>query len=143
MPHLMTQREVAELLRCSERQVSRYRASGRLPFQKLDNGVRIRREHAEALLSTPTPSTPQRSWTATRWTDDAAELPELDHKGAEPKGRSVNVEREADLAKLRRYASPLEHDDERLRDRAVSLLRNSSTVGRGRPAVRARRMNER
>ena len=73
MPHLMTQREVAELLRCSERQVSRYRASGRLPFQKLDNGVRIRREHAEALLSTPTPSTPQRSWTSTRWTDDAAE----------------------------------------------------------------------
>jgi excisionase family DNA binding protein len=73
MPHLMTQREVAELLRCSERQVSRYRASGRLPFQKLDNGVRIRREHAEALLSTPTPPA-QKSWTPTRWRD-SDELP--------------------------------------------------------------------
>jgi excisionase family DNA binding protein len=77
MPHLMTQREVAELLRCSERQVSRYRASGRLPFQKLDNGVRIRREHAEAMLSAPVKVEPAKSWQATRhdMSEDASELP--------------------------------------------------------------------
>jgi excisionase family DNA binding protein len=75
MPDLLTQREAADLLRCSERQIARYRASGRLPFQKLDNGVRIRRQHAEALLSTPVQPA-AKSWQATRWTRDAQELPE-------------------------------------------------------------------
>jgi hypothetical protein len=42
----------------------------------------------------------------------------------------VNVSTEADLGKLRRYASRLEHDDERLRDAVVTLRRSGATVGR-------------
>jgi hypothetical protein len=43
----------------------------------------------------------------------------------------MRVENTTDLAKLRRMIAPLDADDERLTpDRVVSLLRNSSTVGR-------------
>jgi len=76
---LLTQREAASLLRVSERQISRYRATGALPFQKIDSkGVRIRREHVEAMLKPGTPSAtaaPPKSWQHTRITEDAAELP--------------------------------------------------------------------
>jgi hypothetical protein len=41
----------------------------------------------------------------------------------------MNVSDAAALAKIRRAIGRLNHDDERLRDRVVSLLRNSSTVG--------------
>ena len=42
----------------------------------------------------------------------------------------MRIDSEADLANVRRKVSRLEHDDERLRDRLVSLLRNSSTAAR-------------
>jgi excisionase family DNA binding protein len=76
---LLTQREAASLLRVSERQISRYRATGALPYQKVDSkGIRIRREHVEAMLKPGTPTAaaaPVKSWIPTRWTNDAAELP--------------------------------------------------------------------
>jgi excisionase family DNA binding protein len=77
MPAFLTIKEAAELLRCSESSIQRMRASGRLPFQKLgSNGVRFRKEHVEAMLSAPAqPASPARSWQATKWTSDAAELP--------------------------------------------------------------------
>jgi hypothetical protein len=42
----------------------------------------------------------------------------------------VKVEDIADLARIRHWAARHAYGDERLRDRVVSLLRNSSTVGR-------------
>jgi hypothetical protein len=42
----------------------------------------------------------------------------------------VNVDTESDLGKLRRSVGPLRHDDERLRDRIVSLLRDGSIISR-------------
>jgi excisionase family DNA binding protein len=75
---LLTQREAADLLRCSERQISRHRASGKLAFMKLGGNIRFHRRNVEALLSEGTPSPaaqPARSWQATRWTADAKELP--------------------------------------------------------------------
>jgi excisionase family DNA binding protein len=78
MPDYLTPREAADLLRVSERTISRYRVRGELPFQKLgSNGVRFRREHVERLLS-PGDARPQpaKSWQATRVTPDAKELPE-------------------------------------------------------------------
>ena len=42
----------------------------------------------------------------------------------------MNVSDAADLARIRHWAGRHAHDDERLRARVVSLLRNSSTVGR-------------
>jgi putative molybdopterin biosynthesis protein len=76
MPSYLTQREAADLLRVSERQISRDRASGRLPFLKLGGNVRFRREHVEAMLSPATvqPTAPK-SWTVTRQSADSAELP--------------------------------------------------------------------
>jgi excisionase family DNA binding protein len=73
MPSYLTQREAADLLRVSERQISRYRASGRLAFLKLDGGIRFHREHVEAMLAPPAP--PAKSFVHTRWTDDSQELP--------------------------------------------------------------------
>jgi hypothetical protein len=52
------------------------------------------------------------------------------HAGAEPQGRLLlKVETEADLGKLRHAAGRLGHDDERLANMVVTLLRNGATVG--------------
>jgi hypothetical protein len=42
----------------------------------------------------------------------------------------MNVEADSDLAKVRGWVSRLRHDDERLLDRIVRLLRGGSTVAR-------------
>ena len=72
----LNQREAADLLRVSERTIKRYRASGELPFLKVGNGVRFRREHLERLMKPgmPTAAVPPRSWIHTRHRD-ADELP--------------------------------------------------------------------
>lgn len=76
MPSFLTIREAAELLRCSESSIQRMRSSGKLAFQRLgSNGVRFRREHVEALLSPANVPPAQRSYTHTRITEDASELP--------------------------------------------------------------------
>jgi excisionase family DNA binding protein len=75
MPSYLTQREAADLLRVSERQISRYRASGRLAFLKLGGNIRFHRAHVEALLSPATVPPAQRSYVHTRISDDAQELP--------------------------------------------------------------------
>ncbi len=76
MPVFYTQKEAAEYLRCSEKTIQRQRKSGVLPFQKLGDHVKIRKEHLDALLTEPAPvALPQKSWVATRWTADSSELP--------------------------------------------------------------------
>jgi hypothetical protein len=42
----------------------------------------------------------------------------------------MKVETEADLGRLRHAVGRLRHDDERLRDRIVSLMRHGSIIGR-------------
>jgi excisionase family DNA binding protein len=74
MPSYLTQRETADLLRVSQRQISRYRASGRLPFMKLgDNSIRFRKEAVEAMLQPA--AAPAKSWQATRQSADSEDLP--------------------------------------------------------------------
>jgi excisionase family DNA binding protein len=76
MPSFLTIREASELLRCSESTIQRMRASGKLAFQRLgSNGVRFRLEHVLALMEPQPTAAPAKSWTATRWTPDAQELP--------------------------------------------------------------------
>jgi excisionase family DNA binding protein len=74
MPDLISQREAADILGISERQVGRHRASGKLPFVKLGDGiVKIHRSHVERLRPAaprPTPNAP------VRISDDSKELPE-------------------------------------------------------------------
>jgi excisionase family DNA binding protein len=72
----LTQREAADLLRVSERQISRYRASGKLAFLKLGTGsIRFHRAHVESLLSPAPRPVAGKSWQAVRITPDAQELP--------------------------------------------------------------------
>jgi excisionase family DNA binding protein len=75
----LTGKEAAEVLKLTVRSIEKHRAAGRLPFWKSDTGsVRYRRPHVEALLKPGTPTAtaaPAKSWTATRWTSDASELP--------------------------------------------------------------------
>jgi excisionase family DNA binding protein len=56
MPDLISQREAADILGVSERQVGRHRASGKLPFVKLGDGsVKIHRSHVERLVPRTAP----------------------------------------------------------------------------------------
>jgi excisionase family DNA binding protein len=73
-----TQKEASEYLRCSESTIKRARQRGALPFQKLADHVKIRKEHLDALLTEQPPAAPApaKSWTATRITRDSDELPE-------------------------------------------------------------------
>jgi excisionase family DNA binding protein len=72
-PAFLTIREAADLLRVSESTIQRYRASGKLAFQKLGvNGVRFRRELVLALLEPGAAEEPAKSWTR-----DAQELPRV------------------------------------------------------------------
>jgi excisionase family DNA binding protein len=77
MPEFLTEAEAAELARCSAKTLSRRRASGELPFMKFGGGIRYRREHILALLrdGAPAPAGAGKSWTPSRWTEDAQELP--------------------------------------------------------------------
>jgi excisionase family DNA binding protein len=79
MPVFYTQKEAAEYLRCSEKTIQRHRSKGVLPYQRLGDHVKIRKEHLDALLteSPPDAPAPQRSWQATKWTEDAKELPQF------------------------------------------------------------------
>jgi excisionase family DNA binding protein len=79
MPVFYTQKEAAEYLRCSEKTIQRHRSKGVLPYQRLGDHVKIRKEHLDALLTEPPPeaSAPTKSWISTRWTEDAAELPQF------------------------------------------------------------------
>jgi hypothetical protein len=73
MPDLISQREAADILGVSEKQIAKYRATGRLAFARLDSGgIRIHRAHVERLAprAAPRPAPPIR--TVTR---DASELP--------------------------------------------------------------------
>jgi excisionase family DNA binding protein len=76
-PVFYTQKEASEYLRCSESTIKRARQRGALPFQKLGDHVKIRKEHLDALLTEPPPEAPapQRSWQATRHERDSDELP--------------------------------------------------------------------
>jgi excisionase family DNA binding protein len=87
MPAYLTQREAADLLRVSERQISRYRASGKLAYLKLGGNIRFHRAHVEALLSPANVAPAQRSYVHTRISDDAAELPS---RLLRPTGRSAS-----------------------------------------------------
>ena len=73
MPDLISQREAADILGVSEKQIAKYRATGRLAFARLDNGgIRIHRAHVERLA----PRAASRKSTApVRVSDDARELP--------------------------------------------------------------------
>jgi excisionase family DNA binding protein len=73
-PDFLTTREAAELLRVTERTILNFRKAGKLPYQKLGSNVRFRRENVIALMGPATVTAPK-SWTATRWTGDAFELP--------------------------------------------------------------------
>lgn len=74
LPPILTKRETAEFLRCTERHVDVLRSRGELPFQRFGGGVRFNRGDVEALLK----SSGKRHGTfgaATRISPDAAELP--------------------------------------------------------------------
>jgi excisionase family DNA binding protein len=77
MPVFYTQKEAAEYLRCSEKTIQRHRSKGALPYQRLNDHVKIRKEHLDALLTEPPPpaTSPQRSWQVTRHERDSDELP--------------------------------------------------------------------
>jgi excisionase family DNA binding protein len=65
----LTTAEVAEHLNCSTKTVGRLRASGKLPFLKLEDNIRFRLESVEALLKPGTPKPAARkSWVAMRIT---------------------------------------------------------------------------
>jgi excisionase family DNA binding protein len=73
MPDLISQREAADILGISERQVGRHRASGKLPFVKLGDGsVKLHRSHVELLAPRAAP----RKLTAPIRMSDASELPQ-------------------------------------------------------------------
>jgi excisionase family DNA binding protein len=74
-PDFLTTREAAELLRVTERTILNFRKAGKLPYQKLGSQVRFRREHCLALMAPATVSTAGKSWTHTRISADASELP--------------------------------------------------------------------
>jgi excisionase family DNA binding protein len=75
-PEFLSTREAADLLRVTERSILNFRKKGRLPFAKMESGaVRFRREHVLALMQDQPAPTAQKSWTPTRWTEDASELP--------------------------------------------------------------------
>ena len=73
MPDLISQREAADILGVSEKQIAKYRATGRLAFARLDNGgIRIHRAHVERLAPR---AAPRKSTAPVRVSDDAKELP--------------------------------------------------------------------
>jgi excisionase family DNA binding protein len=65
MPDFLSRNDAATYLRCSLRKIDRLKASGRLPYLKLDGNTLFRRDH---LLAMPV------ALEATT-TNDAAELP--------------------------------------------------------------------
>jgi excisionase family DNA binding protein len=75
----LTGKEAAAVLKLTVRTIEKIRAAGRLPYWKSDTGsVRYRRQHVEALLKPATVApiaVAGKSWQATRWTEDASELP--------------------------------------------------------------------
>jgi excisionase family DNA binding protein len=124
----LTTREAAELLRVTERTILNFRKAGKLAYQKLGSNVRFGREHVLALMGPATVTAPK-SWQATRWTSDASGASRLDHAPRPQVGVRKKIETEDDLARVRGWVSR-QHDDERLLDRIVRLLRGGSAVAR-------------
>ena len=77
LPPILTKREAADFLRCTERQIDILRTRGDLPFQRFGGGVRFRREDVEAQLkpSAAASANSIRPGLFGRATSDAAELP--------------------------------------------------------------------
>jgi predicted site-specific integrase-resolvase len=74
MPDTVSQREAADILGVSEKQIAKYRATGRLAFARLDNGgIRIHRAHVLALASLLAEPRPTKA--PVRISNDARELP--------------------------------------------------------------------
>jgi predicted site-specific integrase-resolvase len=73
MPDTVSQREAADILGVTEKQIAKYRATGRLAFARLDNGgIRIHRAHVERLAPR---AAPRKSKAPVRISADARELP--------------------------------------------------------------------
>ena len=78
---ILTKREAADALRCSERQIDRLRVAGRLPAFHVNSGVRFKRGDVLALIE-PAPRKATFGAALARVSDDARELPEFTRRPA-------------------------------------------------------------
>jgi excisionase family DNA binding protein len=74
-PEFLTTDEAAALIAVTSRTIQRFKYEGKLAFMKMGSRIRFRRSNVLALLKPGFPPAPQKSWEATRWTEDASELP--------------------------------------------------------------------
>jgi excisionase family DNA binding protein len=74
-PEFLTTDEAAALISVTPRTIQRLKYDGKLAFMKMGSRIRFRRSNVLALLKPGFPTAPVKSWTPTRFSRDADELP--------------------------------------------------------------------